>query len=466
MDNNPEKLSTGRASDDDADSDFDVGDETKKRQPRVRREEDMEEEHEEAEQTENNRNESAATQDEVVDLWAEPTTEPGNAASGDKSRGGRGKPSRGRGEPGSRGRGSKDRGAARGRGGVERGRGGSDRGRGGSDRGRGGERARGITERGRGERGRGRGGTRGGTPKATLNETQNNPDDNTPSNVTEATSNTVALVSNDVSKPLKPQKQEGKGKRPPKSQLKQNENANGTSQLVLPGTEQEGTWGITPAADNESDPAPKPNDDTSEGQKPTEDAIEKAPGWGDEPMDDDWGTGVDPGWNASSPVSPTGDNAGTKAKRVPIYLNRERVKTGGSDRVKPTDEELAQKMERIRLQNEKIKEKKLEVDADAEQFAAEQAEIQQRQKAQAKIQADINEERRKIADKKIAQAQRREWDSGKPGIDEDQEGSRGRGSRGRGGMRGRARGRGRGRGRLDEGPGEVGLVPVLPFFVG
>ncbi|KAG9055030.1 hypothetical protein FS842_003368 [Serendipita sp. 407] len=111
-------------------------------------------------------------------------------------------------------------------------------------------------------------------------------------------------------------------------------------------------------------------------------------------------------------------------------------------------------MERIRLQNEKIKEKKLEVDADAEQFAAEQAEIQQRQKAQAKIQADINEERRKIADKKIAQAQRREWDSGKPGIDEDQEGSRGRGSRGRGGMRGRARGRGRGRGRLDEGPGE------------
>ncbi|KAG8835355.1 ESCRT-III subunit protein did4 [Serendipita sp. 399] len=383
MDNNLEKHTTERASDDDADSDFDVGDETKKRQPRVRREEDMEEEHEEVEQTGNNQNETAATQNEEGDLWAEPTTEPGNAAGSEKTRGGRGKPSRGRGEPGTRGRGSKERGGGRGRGGPERGRGGSERGRGG-------ERGRGNAERARGERGRGRGTTRGGAPKATSDEKQENPNDNPQSTASEGLNNTTGVdtaVLNDATTSTKSKKPEGKGKRPPKNQTKQTEGATGTDPWALPGTEQEAAWGITPALKE------------GEAASNSKDGAE-ASGWGDGPTDGDWGVGEDPGWGVSSPISPIDNETGAKPKRVPVYLNRERVKTGGSERVKLTEEELAQKMEKIRLQNEKIKEKRLEVDADAEKFAAEQAEIQQRQAAQAKIQANINEERRKIADKK------------------------------------------------------------------
>ena len=58
------------------------------------------------------------------------------------------------------------------------------------------------------------------------------------------------------------------------------------------------------------------------------------------------------------------------------------------------------------------------MDADAQQFEAEQAELKKKQDAQARIQNDVNKERQKIAEKKVAQAQKREWDSGKPGIGE------------------------------------------------
>lgn len=70
--------------------------------------------------------------------------------------------------------------------------------------------------------------------------------------------------------------------------------------------------------------------------------------------------------------------------------------------------------------------------ADEEKFAAEQLAVKQKQEAEAKKQTDINRERQKIAEKKvspfliglckysdyiqIAQAQNREWDTGKPGI--------------------------------------------------
>ena len=74
-------------------------------------------------------------------------------------------------------------------------------------------------------------------------------------------------------------------------------------------------------------------------------------------------------------------------------------------------------MEKIHLQNDKIKEKRLvrweqllcqqnifiysqEVDADEQKFATEQAEAKKRQEAQARIQSDVNKERQKIAEKK------------------------------------------------------------------
>jgi hypothetical protein len=93
-------------------------------------------------------------------------------------------------------------------------------------------------------------------------------------------------------------------------------------------------------------------------------------------------------------------------------------------------------MERIQLQNEKIKEKRQvrhdsmklrrkpdltilkEVINDEEEFnkiSADDIDVRQRKERQARLQAEVDRERQKVAQKKLAQLQNRAWDAGKKG---------------------------------------------------
>lgn len=97
-------------------------------------------------------------------------------------------------------------------------------------------------------------------------------------------------------------------------------------------------------------------------------------------------------------------------------------------------------MERIRLQNEKIKEKRQvrhgaiifrripdltflkEVINDEEEFnkiSADDINVRERKERQARLQADVDRERKKVAQKKLAQLQNRAWDAGKKGPAEE-----------------------------------------------
>jgi len=147
----------------------------------------------------------------------------------------------------------------------------------------------------------------------------------------------------------------------------------------------------------------------------------------------------------------------SKKKKVEQYVNPARAATGGRLPDKLTEEALSERMARIREQNEKIKQRRLDVQADEDAFkqaaAAESVKHAQLQS----VQKDINLKREQNAKRKMDKIQSREWDSPKAERREnnaagDEEptaaesspqtvdtGSwRGRGSRGRG------RGRGRG----------------------
>ncbi|OAX43783.1 hypothetical protein K503DRAFT_789249 [Rhizopogon vinicolor AM-OR11-026] len=151
-----------------------------------------------------------------------------------------------------------------------------------------------------------------------------------------------------------------------------------------------------------------------------------------------------------------------KEKKKP-YVNPERVKTGGAQREKLSEEELATRMQRIKEQNEKIKQRRLDVQADEDAFKKTQEVDRLRQAQQRKVQEVVDRTREQNARRKMDKIQNREWDSGKPtgngkqarkpapveGSDatvnsspSEHRGGRGRGS-GRGGS---SRGRGRGRG--------------------
>ncbi|KAJ8585220.1 hypothetical protein M405DRAFT_745593 [Rhizopogon salebrosus TDB-379] len=153
-----------------------------------------------------------------------------------------------------------------------------------------------------------------------------------------------------------------------------------------------------------------------------------------------------------------------KEKKRP-YVNPERVKTGGAQREKLSEEELTIRMQRIKEQNEKIKQRELDVQADVDAFRKTQEADRLRQAQQRKVQEAVDRTREQNARRKMDKIQNREWDSGKPTVDwkqarrpppadgsevtpnpppSEHRGGRGRGS-GRGGpSRGRGRGRGRG----------------------
>ncbi|KAI0646750.1 hypothetical protein C8Q79DRAFT_956247 [Trametes meyenii] len=150
-----------------------------------------------------------------------------------------------------------------------------------------------------------------------------------------------------------------------------------------------------------------------------------------------------------------------KEKKKP-YVNPDRVKTGGAQRDKLSEEELAERMARIREQNEKIKQRRLDVQADEDEYKKTQAAERAKLAKMKKVQENVDKAREQNARRKMDKVQSREWDSGKPARDwkqpkkpgdetaedADKKPPQSIGIRGavRGGGRGGGRGRGRGGG--------------------
>ncbi|KIL00643.1 hypothetical protein PAXRUDRAFT_821435 [Paxillus rubicundulus Ve08.2h10] len=148
------------------------------------------------------------------------------------------------------------------------------------------------------------------------------------------------------------------------------------------------------------------------------------------------------------------------------YVNLERVKTGGPQREKLTEEELAERMQRIKEQNEKIKQRRVDVKADEDAFKKMQEVERIKQVHTRRVQEGVDRTREQNAQRKLDKVQNREWDSGKPAgewkqtkkTDGKEEGESSptqtaeqRGAKPRGGGRGGTRGRGRGRGNAPRG---------------
>ncbi|KAL4066807.1 hypothetical protein J3A83DRAFT_4259721 [Scleroderma citrinum] len=156
------------------------------------------------------------------------------------------------------------------------------------------------------------------------------------------------------------------------------------------------------------------------------------------------------------------------------YVNPERVRTGGPQREKLTDEELAERMQRIKEQNEKIKQRRLDVKADEEAFKKTQEDDRVRQAHARKVQENVDRTREQNARRKIDKIQSREWDSGKPTgerksnkVDQSEGGeptqpSENRGGTPRGSRGSPHRGRGRGRGRGSHGGQQQGVRAPQP----
>ncbi|KAJ7074399.1 hypothetical protein C8F01DRAFT_1043575 [Mycena amicta] len=96
------------------------------------------------------------------------------------------------------------------------------------------------------------------------------------------------------------------------------------------------------------------------------------------------------------------------------YVNPERVKTGGPQRDKITEEELSERMARMREQNEKIKQRRLDVQADEDAFKKTQESERARLAKIRKVQEGVDRTREQNAKRKLDKMQNREWDSGKP----------------------------------------------------
>lgn len=128
--------------------------------------------------------------------------------------------------------------------------------------------------------------------------------------------------------------------------------------------------------------------------------------------------------DAPVPISPDAEdgkgddskNGVSREKKKP-YVNLERVKTGGAPRDKLTDEELVQRMTRIREQNEKIKQRRVDVQADEDAFKKTQQAERIKQAKARKVQETVDRTREQNAKRKMEKMQSREWDSGKKGGD-------------------------------------------------
>ncbi|KAF9472599.1 hypothetical protein BDN70DRAFT_886823 [Pholiota conissans] len=114
-------------------------------------------------------------------------------------------------------------------------------------------------------------------------------------------------------------------------------------------------------------------------------------------------------------------SATTKKEKTKPYVNPERVRTGGAQRDKLSDEALEERMVRIREQNEKIKQRRLDVQADEDAFRKTQEVERAKQAHNRKVQSEIDRARDQNAKRKMDKVQNREWDSGKPSVGENRQ---------------------------------------------
>ncbi|OCH95212.1 hypothetical protein OBBRIDRAFT_800628 [Obba rivulosa] len=116
---------------------------------------------------------------------------------------------------------------------------------------------------------------------------------------------------------------------------------------------------------------------------------------------------------AEEDTSAQGDAQQAAQKKERPYFNPERVKTGGAQRDKLSEEALAERMTRIREQNEKIKQRRMNVIADEEAFKKSQEEERAKAEEIKKVQEHVDRTREQNARRKLDKIQNREWDSGK-----------------------------------------------------
>ncbi|PFH45271.1 hypothetical protein AMATHDRAFT_44182 [Amanita thiersii Skay4041] len=114
----------------------------------------------------------------------------------------------------------------------------------------------------------------------------------------------------------------------------------------------------------------------------------------------------------TSPEKDEQSEVHAREKQKP-YVNPERFRTGGPQREKPSDEELEERMQRIKIQNEKIKQRRLDVQADEEAFRKTQEEERIRRVNTRKVQESVDHAREQNAKRKLDKMLTREWDSGK-----------------------------------------------------
>jgi len=172
------------------------------------------------------------------------------------------------------------------------------------------------------------------------------------------------------------------------------------------------TWGV----DIGDDPAAASNDwnvpsnnDWGEVDEPTAgDAWNVSVDTTDKVKDGD-SFGGDRGAGKSKSHSKSGKAGdGEGGKKVRAY-----VPAPVAPRTKLTEDELTERMEKIRLQNEKIKERREHVKADEEAFRTSMAAERARQEANRMLQAQINQNREQNAKRKLEKIGGREWDAGK-----------------------------------------------------
>ncbi|KAF5330772.1 hypothetical protein D9619_005659 [Psilocybe cf. subviscida] len=122
-------------------------------------------------------------------------------------------------------------------------------------------------------------------------------------------------------------------------------------------------------------------------------------------------------FSEAAPEPPAAENEPTspvsaKPKPAP-YINPDRVKTGGNQREALSEEALSERMARIRLQNEKIKQRRLDVQADEAAWnKTQEAELARKAEAR-RVQQDIDNARSQNAQRKMDRAGNRKWDSEK-----------------------------------------------------
>jgi len=128
------------------------------------------------------------------------------------------------------------------------------------------------------------------------------------------------------------------------------------------------------------------------------------------------------------------EQSGLQPKKE-AYVNPNRAETGGQQRTKLTADELAEKMEKIRLKNAQIKERREEIEADKQAFSDLIEKDDARVKKQVQVQQQVNLTRDENARRKMERQANRAWDAEKP-VQKERRST----PRGRGGNRGRGRG--------------------------